>query len=234
MVEKVISGGQTGADIAALEAARHLGIETGGFAPHGYRTSEGTNIDLKAVYKLVEMEDGGTVGMQYTKRSMRNVDCADATLAFHADGSHGTDKTIKYCNTGVWGSSTYAKWNHRPVMVIEDFYVSTTKKIHEFLEKHNVKILNVCGSRKSKRYKDWRSKIRAFLVVVLKQYNDKHAASIRQSIENKREESGDQVIVGRTIHPPGEVAIGAMGTRRSEEKEEPKQVQGDHPQEKIN
>jgi hypothetical protein len=37
MIEKLISGGQTGADRAGLEAAKALGIATGGTAPKGWR-----------------------------------------------------------------------------------------------------------------------------------------------------------------------------------------------------
>ncbi len=41
MLDRVISGGQTGADQAALRAARAAGIPTGGWAPLGWKTEEG-------------------------------------------------------------------------------------------------------------------------------------------------------------------------------------------------
>jgi hypothetical protein len=40
MLERVISGGQTGVDQAALRAAQACGLETGGYAPLGWETEE--------------------------------------------------------------------------------------------------------------------------------------------------------------------------------------------------
>lgn len=47
LVEKIISGGQTGADRGGLEAARTLGIPTGGTAPRGYLTETGPDESLR-------------------------------------------------------------------------------------------------------------------------------------------------------------------------------------------
>ena len=41
MIGKIISGGQTGVDQAALRAAKACGIPTGGWAPKGWRTEDG-------------------------------------------------------------------------------------------------------------------------------------------------------------------------------------------------
>jgi Circularly permutated YpsA SLOG family len=40
-VERIVSGGQTGADRAALDTARELGIATGGWVPRGRRAEDG-------------------------------------------------------------------------------------------------------------------------------------------------------------------------------------------------
>jgi hypothetical protein len=53
-VKKLISGGQTGADISALKAALHAGIKTGGTCRKDFMTEEGPNLDLKELYKLNE------------------------------------------------------------------------------------------------------------------------------------------------------------------------------------
>ena len=55
---KIISGGQTGADRAALEVACALNIETGGWAPKEFWTSEGRNPKLGTKYGLREIEVG--------------------------------------------------------------------------------------------------------------------------------------------------------------------------------
>ena len=46
MIKKIISGGQSGADLAGLKAAIKLGIETGGFIPKNYRTENGSDYTL--------------------------------------------------------------------------------------------------------------------------------------------------------------------------------------------
>ena len=52
---KIISGGQTGADLGGLEGARDAGIETGGWAPAGYRTEIGDQEELLKGFGLKEM-----------------------------------------------------------------------------------------------------------------------------------------------------------------------------------
>ena len=47
MLKKIISGGQTGADKAGLEAALVMKYKTGGFCPKGYLTESGNDISLK-------------------------------------------------------------------------------------------------------------------------------------------------------------------------------------------
>ena len=66
----VISGGQSGADRAGLEAARIVGVQTGGTAPSGFATSEGAKLDLGTVYGLKELPAARTrVGDRCTVRS---------------------------------------------------------------------------------------------------------------------------------------------------------------------
>jgi hypothetical protein len=71
---KIISGGQTGVDIAALKAARTVGLPTGGFCPQGWRTANGPNPEL-ASYGLCEMDTPA-----YRQRTRANVKLSDGTL----------------------------------------------------------------------------------------------------------------------------------------------------------
>lgn len=75
-LKKVISGGQTGADRAGLECARDLGLETGGWAPRGFRTENGPDPSLKD-FGLVE-----TASDDYPTRTRYNVRDSDATIWF--------------------------------------------------------------------------------------------------------------------------------------------------------
>src|ERR1700746_1175940 len=54
VIARIISGGETGVDLAGLEAARSCGIATGGTAPKGYRTEAGPRAELLRGFGLVE------------------------------------------------------------------------------------------------------------------------------------------------------------------------------------
>ena len=70
MLKRVISGGQTGVEQVALRAAKALGIETGGWAPIGWKTEEGESAWLGAEYGL-EIHKGGFEARIATTSSMR-------------------------------------------------------------------------------------------------------------------------------------------------------------------
>lgn len=94
----IISGGQTGADIAGVHAGRKLGLETGGWAPKGWLTSEGPQEQALKSYGLVEAntEPGASIARIYGDRTERNVRDSDATAIFAADfKSAGTKLTKK-------------------------------------------------------------------------------------------------------------------------------------------
>ncbi len=78
MIERIISGGQTGADRAALDAAIHLGYATGGWVPQG-RTDE-NGVIPPHYSNLVEADDENPA-----TRTELNVRDSDATVIF----SHG-------------------------------------------------------------------------------------------------------------------------------------------------
>jgi predicted Rossmann-fold nucleotide-binding protein len=69
MLTKIISGGQTGADQAALDAAIELGIPHGGWIPKGRLTEAGP---LPEKYNLTEMPT-----KDYLKRTKQNVADSD-------------------------------------------------------------------------------------------------------------------------------------------------------------
>ncbi len=69
---RVISGGQTGVDRAALDAAMKLGIEVGGFCPKGRRAEDGP---IDEQYPLTE-----TASRAYPVRTEKNVAASDGTL----------------------------------------------------------------------------------------------------------------------------------------------------------
>ena len=77
MITKIISGGQTGADRAALDVAMAHGIPHGGWIPKGRKTEGGP---LPTKYQLQEMPTNS-----YPERTEKNVVDSDGTLII----SHG-------------------------------------------------------------------------------------------------------------------------------------------------
>jgi hypothetical protein len=88
MLKKIISGGQTGVDRAALDAAIRLGIAHGGWVPKGRLTEEGP---LPSIYQMQEMPSE-----DYAARTEKNVLDSDGTLIIsRGRPMGGTDYTRK-------------------------------------------------------------------------------------------------------------------------------------------
>lgn len=79
--QRIVSGGQTGVDRAALEAAIALGIEHGGWCPKGRRAEDGT---IPSRYELTELDSS-----DYAARTEQNVVDSDATLILYEDQLSG-------------------------------------------------------------------------------------------------------------------------------------------------
>lgn len=92
IVKRIISGGQTGGDQAGLEAAEALGLETGGWLPHGCRTQAGPRWDLLERYGMREHPSP-----KYPPRTEANVIDSDATMIFGDAGSPGCSLTARLC-----------------------------------------------------------------------------------------------------------------------------------------
>lgn len=78
VIGRIISGGQTGADRAALDWAIQHHIPHGGWCPAGRLAEDGC---IPSAYQLLEMPDGGG----YRSRTKANVRDADATLILSID-----------------------------------------------------------------------------------------------------------------------------------------------------
>jgi hypothetical protein len=137
-IEKVISGGQIGADIAALRAASRLGIPTGGWCPAGCKTRVGRNPKLVTLYRLREHPSP-----QYPPRTFANVKEADATVRFaHNFDSPGEKCTLKAIRKygrpylDVHLTFDHGRWHHKPRI----------KEIRQWLRDHDVRTLNVAGN----------------------------------------------------------------------------------------
>ncbi len=130
-VTKIVSGGQTGVDRGALDAAMFLGIEHGGWCPHGRLAEDGP---IPACYNLCE-----TDSPKYPIRTEKNVVDSDATLIlFDQSLQGGTSLTLRL-----------AKRHHKPVLTIDFADPIEDATIFCWLDEHDVKVLNVAGPRES-------------------------------------------------------------------------------------
>jgi putative molybdenum carrier protein len=134
MEVKIISGGQTGVDRAALDLALKHGIKCGGWCPAG-RLDEFGRIPHR--YPVQEMETGG-----FTERTLKNVKDSDGTIIIHPGKiSGGTDQTVRFCIE-----------LQRPHQLIDASKISAehaAKLIHDFVCNNKVKVLNIAGPRQS-------------------------------------------------------------------------------------
>lgn len=126
--EKIISGGQTGADSGALLAAIELGIKTGGWAPKGWITEEGPDPSLRA-WGLVQHSSPN-----YPPRTRMNCQDSDLTVLFGDMKSSGSKLAISIC-----------KEDNIPYLLNPD-----AAELRAMCEDLQVGTLNVGGNRASK------------------------------------------------------------------------------------
>lgn len=133
MIKKINSGGQSGADIAALITGKKLGIETGGWMPKGFKTLNGLKPQYKTLYNVQEHQSAA-----YPPRTYLNVKESDGTLRFAADfnspGEICTWKAIQQYNKPYWDVNI-CELNNHPHLEVVDWIIS-----------NNINILNVAGN----------------------------------------------------------------------------------------
>ena len=128
---KVVSGGQTGVDRAALDAARALGLPSGGWCPRGRKAEDGA---IPTEYPLRE-----TPGEDYAERTEWNVRDANATLVLtRGQPSPGTALTIEL-----------ARRVERPLLVLDLRDDPDPGAVARFVRDREVGVLNVAGPRES-------------------------------------------------------------------------------------
>jgi hypothetical protein len=149
MIKKIISGGQTGADRAALDVALKLGIPHGGWIPKGRKAEDGT---LPKIYRLNEMPTDS-----YEARTEKNVQNSDGTLII-ARGK-------------LTGGSDYTRQmtlKHKKQLLGIDLsligHFDAASLVASWIRMQHVKILNVAGPRASED-----SQIYSDVVIILEQ-----------------------------------------------------------------
>lgn len=132
MFEKIVSGGQTGVDRAALDAAAEAGLACGGWCPAGRKAEDGA---LAACYPLRE-----TPSAEYAERTEWNVRDSDGTLILtRGRPSEGTAFTIEM-----------ARRLGKPCLILDLEQRPNPAQVREWARQSQIRILNVAGPRESK------------------------------------------------------------------------------------
>tara|TARA_R110002110_G_scaffold114322_5_gene283605 strand:+ start:7085 stop:7558 length:474 start_codon:yes stop_codon:yes gene_type:complete len=134
MLEKLISGGQTGVDRAALDAALRREFPCGGWCPRGRRAEDGC---IPPHYPLAELGSS-----RYLDRTRRNVAESGATLILSPRPLTG----------GTRATERYARELGKPCLVVDPEPAereSAARCIRDWLDRAGIRVLNVAGPRES-------------------------------------------------------------------------------------
>lgn len=132
---KIVSGGQTGVDRAALDAAIELKIPHGGWCPKGRRAELESVIPEKYILKE-------TVSMEFEERTKLNINDSDGTLILVLNTSiKVTDGTLLTIKT--------AQEMSKPCLIMDISKECDIERILEWVNENNIEILNVAGPRES-------------------------------------------------------------------------------------
>lgn len=133
-IEKIVSGGQTGVDRAALDVALELGIDCGGWCPKGRRAEDGVISDR---YPLQEAPTAN-----YAERTALNVRDSDGTLILAQGTLRG----------GTALTKQLADRYRRPCLIVDPRDASVAVgRIRDWLQHHSIRVLNVAGPRENSR-----------------------------------------------------------------------------------
>ena len=135
MLEKIISGGQTGVDRAALDFAIAHNIAHGGWCPRGRLAEDGV-IELR--YALKETPEA-----EYKQRTEWNVRDSDGTVIF----TSGSELAGGSAATRDFAIAYGKPWLH--LSETSETVSSAARKLDDFILRNGIRVLNIAGPRLS-------------------------------------------------------------------------------------
>ena len=153
MLHKIISGGQTGADMGGLIAAHKLNVQTGGTAPDGFMTAIGPN----PLLELLGLVARGTL----KTRTLENIRSSGGTVIL----------TERFDSPGSVLTRRFCRENGKPYLDIDlGQFISaapgalesslgtalktTYSAIVDFVRQHQISVLNIAGNRERRDRND--------------------------------------------------------------------------------
>ena len=131
IVRRIVSGGQTGVDRGALDAAIELGIEHGGWCPRGRLAEDGV---IPRRYQLAEND-----AKEYWVRTEQNVIDSDGTLILYRERlTGGTKFTFRMTQK-----------HSKPHLLVDLSDTPDLEAIRAWIAQHGIEALNCAGPRES-------------------------------------------------------------------------------------
>jgi hypothetical protein len=184
MIQKIISGGQTGADRAALDVAIKLDIPHGGWIPNGRKTEKGP---LPDKYQLQELPTNS-----YEARTERNVQDADGTLII-ARGK-------------LTGGSDYTRQitlKRKKQLLGIDLnligHYDAASLIVSWIKLQRVQVLNVAGPRKSEDTQIYADVVRILNQVIKILSDEDKKSGVDFGSDTKRKPSKPPITVQEAV-----------------------------------
>jgi hypothetical protein len=140
-IRKIISGGQTGSDRGALDAAHAIGIDRGGWAPKGWRAEDGI---IPNFYRVGMRESHARA---YPVRTRQNIEDSDGTLILSlgelpVDG--GSTLTCKLARLH------WKAYRHVIIPADGNIYGIALERTCNWMRDSQIRVLNVAGPRESR------------------------------------------------------------------------------------
>ena len=133
IVDRIVSGGQTGVDRAGLDVAIEMGIDHGGWCPRGRRAEDGK---IPGCYSLRESESA-----DYAVRTEQNVIDSDGTLILYFSVLRGgTELTYRITQK-----------HDRPCLLVDLETPTSVDVFRQWILDQGIRILNIAGPRASQR-----------------------------------------------------------------------------------
>lgn len=138
MLTRIISGGQTGVDQAALRAAASLGISIGGWCPPGRASEDGAIPDHFPLTETPEERSPTAPDIPRSQRTELNVRDSDGTLLLFRGELEKQD-------AGTRWTAGCAKRYGRPLLVADPAALAEIPQVHVWIDSRGIRTLNVAG-----------------------------------------------------------------------------------------